>query len=112
MPLREARRTMHSPAAVSAQHHGDRAQHIKKLSGEGLDLICAQRSQQPQGNNEDVVKCSWKPVSDSHDADGSFTVTTLKLVSQSFGKSARFLQMCEETLCAVTVCLRLVEITV
>lgn len=46
MPFREARRTMHSPAAVSAQHHGDRAQHIKKPSGEGLDLICAQRSQE------------------------------------------------------------------
>ena len=45
--------------------------------------------------------------------EGSFTVITLKLVSQSFGKSARFLQMYEETLCALCcVCLKLVEITV
>ena len=64
-------------------------------------------SKSPKATTEMMSKCSWESVS-----DGSFTVFTLKLVSQSFGKSARFLQMCEETLCAVTVCLRLVEITV
>ena len=57
----------------------------------------------PKATTKTLSKCSWKSVSDSHDADGSFTVITLKLVSQSFGKSARFLQMYEETLCAVTV---------
>ena len=51
-----------------------------------------------------LSKCSWKSVSDSHDVHGGFTVITLKLVSQSFGASARFLQMYEETLCAVAVC--------
>ena len=61
-----------------------------------------------------LSKCSWDSVSDSQDVvEGSFTVITLKLVSQSFGKSARFLQMYEETLCALCcVCLKLVEITV
>ncbi|MXQ86151.1 hypothetical protein E5288_WYG006510 [Bos mutus] len=46
-------------------------------------------------------KRSWESASDSHDMDGSFTVITLKLVSQSFGKSVLFLQVYEETLCAV-----------
>ena len=42
MPFREVRSTMRSCAAVSAQHGGDRAQHIKELSAEELQLIYAQ----------------------------------------------------------------------
>ena len=42
MPFREVRSTMHSCAAVSAQHREDRAQHIKELSAEEQQLIYAQ----------------------------------------------------------------------
>ena len=67
----------------------------------------------PKATTKMLSKCSWKSVSDSHDVDGGFTVITLKLVSQSFGKSVLFLQMYEETLCAVGCeCLKPVEITV
>ena len=69
-------------------------------------------SKSPKATTKMLSKCSWKSVSECHGIGGSFTVITLKLVSQSFGKSARFLQMYEEMLCALTVCLTLVEITV
>ena len=55
LPLREVR-TICCHAALSVQHCGYRAQGIKELSAEELDLICAQHQQKPQGNNEDDVK--------------------------------------------------------
>ena len=41
MPFRGVRRAL-SSLLLSAQHRGDRAQGIKELSAEELDLICAQ----------------------------------------------------------------------
>ena len=70
-------------------------------------------SKSPKATTKMTSKRSWESASDSHDMDGSFTVITLKLVSQSFGKSVLFLQVYEETLCAVGCeCLKPVEITV
>ena len=59
-------------------------------------------SKSPKATPKMLSKCSWEPVS-WESVDGSFTVITLKLVRQSFGQSARFLQMYEESFCALAV---------
>ena len=60
-------------------------------------------SKSPKATRKMLSKCSWEPAS-WESVDGGFTAITLKLVSPSVGRCARFLQMYEESLCAVAVC--------